>query len=92
MKKILMLVAFLVSLTGCAGTPITWDKARQLQVGMTEAQVTALMGPPYMVASKPDGQRWVWSHAVAFGGASSLSVTMKDGKVVEVPVIPTSFK
>ena len=29
----------------CAGSGFQWDKARQIQPGMTEDQVTALMGP-----------------------------------------------
>ncbi|KPC28428.1 Uncharacterized protein AC496_2471 [Pseudomonas savastanoi pv. glycinea] len=36
---------------------------------------------------------WVWSHANGMTGASRVvSFKMKDGKVVEVPTIPSSFK
>ncbi len=92
MKKFLSMGIAALVLSACAvGTPINWNNARQVQVGMTEAQVTALMGRPYMVASRPEGQRWIWTIASAFGGASTMSVTFKDGKVTEVPPIPASF-
>jgi hypothetical protein len=92
MKKLVLMSLAALVLSACAvGTPINWNKARQVQVGMTEAQVVALMGRPYMVASRPEGQRWVWSLGTSFGGAESMSITMKEGKVVEVPPIPASF-
>ena len=68
-------------------------RCRLVQVGMTEGQVTQIMGPPYSVISRTDGQMWVWSHANGMTGASRvISFKMMDGKVVEVPPIPTSFK
>lgn len=60
---------------------------------MSEDQVVQLMGPPYSVVSRADGQMWVWSHANGMTEASRVvSFKMKDGKVVEVPAIPSSFK
>lgn len=86
-------VALLLSLSGCAGTDFSYDEARKVQLGMTEDQVVQLMGPPYSVVSRADGQMWVWSHANGMTGASRVvSFKMKDGKVIEVPPIPTSFK
>lgn len=80
-------------LSGCAGTSFSYDDARQVQVGMTEEQVTQIMGPPYSVVSRADGQMWIWSHANGMTGASRvISFRLVDGKVVEVPTIPTSFK
>ena len=80
-------------LSGCAGTSFSYDDARKVQVGMTEEQVTQIMGPPYSVVSRADGQMWIWSHANGMTGASRVvSFRMVDGKVVEVPTIPTSFK
>lgn len=80
-------------LSGCAGTSFTYDEARKVKVGMTEDQVTQIMGPPYSVVSRADGQMWVWSHANGMTGASRvISFRMLDGKVVEVPTIPASFK
>jgi len=95
MKKIAWIFVTLSLLAGCAtaGREVNWDKARQVKVGMSEAEVTALMGPPYMVSSRDGGQRWIWTYANGFTGASStMTVDWKDGKVVSVPAIPTSFK
>ncbi|WP_420233312.1 hypothetical protein ACN079_02045 [Pseudomonas sp. ABY48] len=80
-------------LSGCAGTNFSYDDARKVKVGMTEDEVTQIMGPPYSVVSRADGQMWIWSHANGMSGASRvISFRMMDGKVVEVPVIPSSFK
>jgi len=81
------------SLSGCAGTNFSYDEARKVKVGMTEEEVTQIMGPPYSVVSRADGQMWVWSHANGMTGSSRvISFRMVDGKVVEVPTIPASFK
>ena len=91
MKKLLSLLAISL-LVACAGTPFKWDAARQIKEGMTEKEVTALMGAPYMVTSAGEKQTWVWSHANAFGGAKSLALQFKDGKVIKTPDIPDSFE
>ncbi|RMM55062.1 hypothetical protein ALP96_00269 [Pseudomonas savastanoi pv. glycinea] len=86
-------LASIALLAACAGTDFSYDAARKVQLGMSEDQVVQLMGPPYSVVSRVDGQMWVWSHANGMTGASRVvSFKMKDGKVVEVPTIPSSFK
>jgi outer membrane protein assembly factor BamE (lipoprotein component of BamABCDE complex) len=95
MKKIAFILAALVLLAGCAtaGREVNWNRARQVKVGMSEPEVTALMGAPYMVSSRDGGQRWIWTYVNGFTGASStMTVDWKDGKVVSVPSIPASFK
>ncbi|AMB79819.1 hypothetical protein AV641_12410 [Pseudomonas fragi] len=92
-SKFFAVAVLALVLSGCAGTSFSYDDARKVQVGMTEDQVTQIMGPPYSVVSRADGQMWVWSHANGMTGASRvISFRMLDGKVVEVPPIPTSFK
>jgi outer membrane protein assembly factor BamE (lipoprotein component of BamABCDE complex) len=87
------MAAIALALAACAGTNFSFDNARQVQVGMTEAQVTQLMGAPYMVTTKGEQQIWVWSHVNGLtGGSQSVTFTFKDGKVTTVPVIPQSFK
>lgn len=81
-----------ITLSACAGTAFQWDTARQIKAGMSEQEVQALMGPPYLVQSKPDGLVWVWSHAGAFSGVKTVSVVFRDGKVVQAPQIPQAFK
>lgn len=78
-------------LCGCAGTYFTFDKAREVKVGMTEAEVQKIMGSPYMVTSSGGKQIWVYSFATGFGSARSVSYAFADGKVTEVPKIPNSF-
>ncbi|MES2116822.1 MAG: hypothetical protein V4578_16795 [Pseudomonadota bacterium] len=91
MKKILVTMLTLAIISGCAGTRFSWDQARMVKVGMTEAELTSLMGRPYMVSTKGDVQLWIWSEASAFGGSRSVSFPMKAGKVSSLPTIPASF-
>ncbi len=92
-SRFFAVVALVLALSGCAGTSFSYDDARKVEVGMTEEQVTQIMGPPYSVVSRADGQMWIWSHANGMTGASKvISFRLVDGKVVEVPTIPTSFK
>ncbi|MHC8358680.1 hypothetical protein ACYZTL_26660 [Pseudomonas sp. LB3P81] len=93
MRAFLVSLFLVAALSGCAGSPFTYDQARQIKVGMPESQVSEIMGPPYQVVSRGEEQMWIWSHANGLTGASQvISFKMKDGKVTEVPVIPTSFK
>ncbi|NQD74588.1 outer membrane protein assembly factor BamE [Pseudomonas sp. CM27] len=85
------LAAAVVVLAGCAGTPFTFGQASQVKVGMTEDQLSEIMGNPYMVVSQEDGQRWIYSSATAFSGAKSVSFVTKDGKVSQVPYIPKDY-
>jgi hypothetical protein len=80
-------------LTACAGTKFSFEQARQVKVGMSEAEVTERMGKPYMIKSQGDTQVWIWSHANGLtGGTQMISFEMKGGKVESVPVIPATFK
>lgn len=80
------------ALAGCAGTRFSFEEARQIKVGMTEAEVTERLGRPYSVATRGDAQVWVWSYANGLtGGHRSISFIFKEGKVHAVPSIPSSF-
>lgn len=81
-----------LALSSCAGTNFTWDNARQIKSGMSEQEVTAIMGSPYLVKSESGKLTWVWSYADTFSGVKMVSVVFNDGKVVEPPPIPSSFK
>jgi len=94
MKKIILILAvsFVVSCAAGSGS-IRWDDARQLKVGMTESEVVETIGKPYSVASMSDGtEKWIWVHVNLLMGTQTLSLKMKDSKVIEVPRIPDSFK
>lgn len=93
-KLIALLCAVL--LTACAGSgSIKWDDARQIKVGMTEKEVSSLMGRPYQaqVIGSTGTYRWVWVNVnlMTGGGAEKMTAVFKDGVVVEVPFIPRSF-
>lgn len=88
----IVLAAAAMLLVACAGTNFDFAAARQVKPGMSEAELTALMGRPYSVVSRGDSQTWIWSHATGFGAAKSISFMFRDGKVVEVPKIPDSFR
>lgn len=80
-------------LSACAGSRFSYPNARKVEVGMTEAEITQLMGPPYEVISRENEQIWIWSYANGMTGRSqSVSFIMKDGRVIKTPVIPKSFK
>ncbi len=92
MRLLLLAVVFAV-LAGCAGSRFTFDNARQVKPGMSESDVTQLLGPPYSVTSRGDTQIWVWSYANGLTGAhQSVAFPMQGGKVVSVPTIPASFR
>ncbi|MDI1278043.1 hypothetical protein [Methylobacter sp.] len=93
MKNKIIIVAVLCLLAGCAGSKINFDQARKVEVGMTEAQLTQLMGDPYQIISKGENlQIWIWSHYNGLSGTKSLvSFPMQSGKVISVPAIPKSF-
>jgi outer membrane protein assembly factor BamE (lipoprotein component of BamABCDE complex) len=83
------IAALCAVLAGCAGTPFDWSQAKQIRVGMTEAEIVALMGKPYLVKTQGDNQLWVWSYS-GLTQTGVLSVPMKDGLVTSVPAIPFS--
>lgn len=91
LRAVPLIVATLL-ISACAGTPFDWSSARQIKTGMTEQQVTAIMGPPFLVKSQHGGVTWVWSYADAFSGAKTVSAVFQDGKVTDPPPIPESFK
>lgn len=95
MKKFFAIVAALV-LTACAGSgSIKWNEAKKLKVGMTEKEVSELLGRPYQaqVVGNDGTYRWVWVdvNLMRGGGAEKMTAELKNGVVVSVPVIPESF-
>ena len=77
----------------CAGTDFQWDKARQIRPGMTEDEVTALMGPALSVRKQPWGATWTWAYVdPGPGNARAASVGFGgDGRVVYGAGVPESF-
>ena len=83
-----ILVAFLaLSLTACAGTRFDWQDAKAVRIGTTQAELTALLGKPYMVKTAANGdQTWIWSYS-GLDGTRLISYGLKDGVVTVVPTI-----
>lgn len=100
MRKIVFASVLAFAMSGCAsvvgsGTPIDWEKARQVKGGMTGPEVSALMGKPYAVTAKPDGTEvWVWSYASALTGMTQSAALPfgKDGKAMGGFNIPSNVK
>ncbi|HZF01052.1 MAG TPA: outer membrane protein assembly factor BamE [Methylomirabilota bacterium] len=91
MRNILCIIVAAALLCGCAGTYFTFDKAREVQVGMTESEVQKIMGRPYLVTTHGVDDIWVYSFATGFGSARTVSFILTNGKVSSVPRIPASF-
>jgi outer membrane protein assembly factor BamE (lipoprotein component of BamABCDE complex) len=77
----------------CAGSGFQWDKARQIETGMTQDQVLALMGPPSDVRTQTYGVAWTWAYLnPREGSARVVSVAFREGRVVYGAGVPESFK
>ena len=93
MKHILASLALAITFIGCAGSDFEWDRVRQVKLGMTEQEVTALLGPPTAVGASSGGVKWAWVHVNTLAGSSrTVSVVFREGVVVSVPPLPDSFK
>jgi len=90
MKKLIIVAA--IALSACAGTNFSWDKARQLQPGMTTQEVEAMMGSPNNIKTTPDGMVWVWVWVNLYSQTKTLAVTFQDNKLTKVPQIPDGYK
>lgn len=90
MRKFLPLVALVFA--GCVGTHFNFDEVRQVQPGMTEQQVQQIMGKPNVVTAQGNRIRWVYAYGTAVGTGASASFVFENGRVVEVPVVPASFR
>lgn len=93
MKKLIVIIAVLF-LSACAGSgSIKWNEARKIKVGMTEKEVTEVMGSPYQaqVLGNDGTYRWVWVDVNLMMGTQKMSAELKNGVVVSVPFIPESF-
>jgi hypothetical protein len=90
-----LFISFVIAFSsvGCAGSPFSFENARQVKIGMTESEVTTLLGTPYSVLSRDNEQLWIWSYTnLMVGDSRVVSYVMKDGRVSRVPTIPGSFK
>jgi len=77
-----LVAAFTIAIAGCAGTPFKWDDASKVRNGMTEAEVTAILGKPYSRTQSGSRSVLTWSYADSFGStAKAVSFVFADGRV-----------
>jgi outer membrane protein assembly factor BamE (lipoprotein component of BamABCDE complex) len=86
-----LLIAVIALLCGCAGTNFTYDKAQQVQGGMTE-QVLQIMGHPYTIRTTGRDEIWIYSYASTFSGSKSVSFVFTGGRISALPILPNSSK
>lgn len=90
--RALPMLLLVAAVSGCAGTNFDYDDARQVRIGMTEAQVLDLMDKPYSVAQNGNAEIWVWSRANGLtGSVRTVSFILRDGVVIGVPKIPINI-
>ncbi len=70
-------VLLVVSLTGCGGSGAAADKYDQVAVGMTPAQVEAILGPASSTVEEISGELKLWLMA----DGTQVAISFEDGKV-----------
>jgi outer membrane protein assembly factor BamE (lipoprotein component of BamABCDE complex) len=84
MKRNLLALIVTLAEAGCTSTSSYVEHTRSVQVGMTEQQLTEILGKPDVITKRTDGsQVWVYAFDPWFHGATA-SYVLKDGKVVSV--------
>lgn len=82
MVRAALIAVIVIMLSACAGTHFSWEDTEKITNGMTESQVVAILGAPYLRSQSGNTSKLVWSWATAFGGARAVGYTFVDGKVV----------
>lgn len=90
--KNIFLMSVVASLSACMGTYFKWEQARRVQLGMTEHEVEEIMGHPMTAATRGDRDVWTYVYGTGWGTSGAVTYILKDGKVVEIPRIPASYK
>lgn len=77
-----LVAALTIAIAGCAGTPFKWEDASKVRNGMTEAEVTTILGKPYSRTQSGARSVLTWSYADAFGSAAkAVSFVFDNGRV-----------
>lgn len=92
LKPASLLALSALILAACAGTPFKWSAARQVQPGMTTAQVAQLVGPPNTVRASGETLTYVWVYVSSFSGTRTLRIDFKDDRAISAPPIPPEFQ
>jgi outer membrane protein assembly factor BamE (lipoprotein component of BamABCDE complex) len=91
MRNIIAVLLFALTLAGCANNRIDYNqKSMNLSLGMSKADVQAVMGLPRRTDVNQDRERWIYWNPVMMGftpvdneqlAQDRLVVTFEDGKV-----------
>ena len=74
------------------GTPVDWEKVREVKVGMTANELRQRLGEPYQITSRGDTEIWAWVDVNRFSfSRRSFSIILKDNAAISVPRVPDSF-
>lgn len=79
-----ILAALLIS---CAGTPFDWDDTAKIRNGMTEAEVIAILGPPYSRSQSGGAAILTWSYKGIGSPARAVAYRFHDGRVTGITTI-----
>lgn len=86
----LLALAPLVFSGACASTgrDFSFDDARRIKIGMTEAEVLEIMGPPTNKSIDLSGELWMWIYVTSTLGSppnsKSFAVKLENAKVVHI--------
>lgn len=86
MKKTACSNLLLLFVAGCIthGRDFSFDDARRVKLGMTEAQVLEIMGPPTNKSIDMTGELWMWIYVDAGLNSKSFAVKLKDDSVIYI--------
>lgn len=90
MARIALLLTLLMLSGACASTgrDFSFDDARRIKLGMTEAQVLEIMGRPTNKSIDLSGELWMWIYVTSTIGSppnrKSFAVKLRDGQVIYI--------
>jgi SmpA/OmlA family protein len=85
--KTRLVAAALVLSAACAGTPFQWEDTAKVRNGMTEQEVTAILGKPYSRSQNGNVTILTWSYAQAGSTAKAVSYRLENGRVVGLATV-----
>jgi hypothetical protein len=72
-----------LALAACAAAGPQWEDAARVRRGMSESEVTAILGTPFARAQSGNVATLTWNVDISFGGARTVAFRLLNGKVVE---------
>ena len=66
----------------CAGTNFKWEDTEKIKPGMSESEVVAILGKPYMRKADGTKTKLIWSYA-GMGGTRAVAYVFEDGVMLE---------